>query len=716
MVLMIALFSTVYMSITQAAVVPYLTPLQSFGGSSVDVTTLVTITGDYTLEVEGTSGTQISVGGGYYTYAPTASGTVRFSQRNGKVYVYEGSVYKATISPDLTKISYPDIFSAANSSSSLTGIYDIRNLLQNPGFENASNTVWKCYDHNAANIAITSVSASGTSIRNGAVITETNALLFHKTARYLTQSIAAGTIKSNTYYKLAFKYKTNSANTSQDGAVFRADLGTTEKGTEIISTPTRTTANNTTITTFSETFKVGTINVSNPVWFCVERTANYNASSQKLEWYDNFTLVEGSLVAGITGASGSTATYLAGTAYAPENIVVDYVAGDYYDMTPQIVNPSFEDLQTNTITTIPGWTNTGSMQTQNNAASGSGWTKNGNLYAEKYTGSGTLSAASLSQTITNIPNGRYQMTLSGHANPNTSATGASAFAGAASTVIGAGGTYTVDNIAVSNGTLNIGFQLVAPINCNWTGVDNFKLYYYGPTPVLSAPQSTAAFTTSTNTATINLTGANLTNEITITVPSSHITLTGTNVTGSSPNYTIALVNANTLNSITATWGKAVNVSGNITFTSGTASKTVAVSTSDVESVALSGITLSSGGLNTPFAVGTTTYTAKAPADISNTTVIATSTPAVATVTNNGTTISASNTSVVLTGNSYNGANHTTDYTVNWGGNYTLADWAAGGSSNTDAILSVPTVYGWSANPTVTWQAANTSGNVRYNRF
>ena len=112
-------------------------------------------------------------------------------------------------------------------------------------------------------------------------------------------------------------------------------------------------------------------------------------------------------------------------------------------------------------------------------------------------------------------------------------------------------------------------------------------------------------------------------------------------------------------------------------------------------------------------MGTTSYTVKAPADALSATVIATTTPTVATVTNNATALNGSTPSVVLTGNSYNGSAHTADYTFNWGGKYTFTDWAANGS--TDATLSIPTGYGWSATPTIGWIAANgtTAGTVRY---
>ena len=401
--------------------------------------------------------------------------------------------------------------------------------------------------------------------------------------------------------------------------------------------------------------------------------------------------------------------------YLSNNITIS----NPFNITNYIANPSFETWQTNQTASIPAWTNTNSMQTQNNVPNQT-WIKNGNMYAERWVSSGTnLPAASLTQTVTGLPNGRYRMTLSAHAiqqsNASLLTTGAFAFANEASTAINVGGNYSVENIVVTNGTMNLGFRLVAPITCNWTGFDNFQLFYHGPIldPVISAPQTSISFTTTSNTASIELTGANLSNDISITVPSSNITLTGGNVSGTSPNYTIALANANQINNITATWDRALNVSGNISFTSGVSSKTITISSSDVETVTLSGINLSAGLLSPAFSVGTTSYNVKVPANVSSATVNATTNPSIATVTNNGTTLSGSNTSVVLTGNSFNGNTQTAGYTVNWGGNFTMSDWAANGS--TDAVGSVPTVYGWSAIPTLSWVNANSTavGTVRY---
>lgn len=335
----------------------------------------------------------------------------------------------------------------------------------------------------------------------------------------------------------------------------------------------------------------------------------------------------------------------------------------------------------------------------------------------------------LNQVLAGLPTGTYKLSV----DLGTGITQATVYTGTftgkvngttiftASPTVAAFTTFTSSNFTVApgqsldltfsmgNNTSNLDYRII---------MDNLKLTYYGTTdPTLYTPKSASNFTTVNNNVDITLIGKNLTEDILITVPSTQIALSGANVTGTSPNYTILAANANLTNSITATWDKSANVSGNISFTSGTTTKYISVTTDDVESVSMTGISLSTGGILLPaFSSATTTYTVKAPADINSVSVTATTSPAVATVTNNGAPVSGASPSVVLTGNSYDGNAHTSGYTFNWGGNYTINDWSANGS--TDAALSVPTVYGWSASPALTWVAANSTqaGTVRYMDF
>ena len=52
---MIAIFIFAITSVGNAAVIPYLPPLQNFGGTSVDLATFFPTTSDYTLEVQATA-------------------------------------------------------------------------------------------------------------------------------------------------------------------------------------------------------------------------------------------------------------------------------------------------------------------------------------------------------------------------------------------------------------------------------------------------------------------------------------------------------------------------------------------------------------------------------------------------------------------------------------------------------------------------------------
>jgi hypothetical protein len=502
-----------------------------------------------------------------------------------------------------------------------------------------------------------------------------------------------------------------------------------------------------------------------------------------------------------------------------------YVTGNATNVTASLTNPSFETAA------FGGWVNSGFAQQTNTP--GNNWTKDGTTYAEKWTSNWTtgstntlpyLSAATLTQTKTGLSNGKYRMTLSGHAIQQTLTTmttnGAFAFANSRNLAINNGGNYTMDNISVTDGSFNYGYKLVSPITCNWTGFDNYKLYYLGTgVRTLTPSVSTMLLYPGMNQETFDLVGSNIIDDVTITVPS-HITISGTNVVdNANGTYTISSANANATTTITVTWDESNAVNSNITFaTTGattsnllitgsfdpatllskstmsfntttftgtfnvtgsnltgdivltppsaialsganvvnnedgtykilnsnanamntvtatwnrqnnvssatltvatdgvTPNKTITLnSTEDVETVSITGITLTTGANMTPaYAQATTSYTIMAPANISSVSITAAVNPTVANVTNNGGSISASSTSKVLTGHSYNGSMSTVDYTFNWGGNYTLPDWDANGS--TDATMSIPTVYGWRATPTLNWGAANTgvSGTVRY---
>jgi hypothetical protein len=239
------------------------------------------------------------------------------------------------------------------------------------------------------------------------------------------------------------------------------------------------------------------------------------------------------------------------------------------DVTSSILNPSFEDSFTS-------WTNTGGFAIQTNDP-GQGWTKAGSNYVEKYTGSGwnggnSLTAGSITQTVSGLSNGLYELVVSGHAvqqaGGNPLHTGAFITAGSQSTEVGAGGDYTVSNINVTDGTLAVGYSLVGQIACNWTGFDNFRLYYYGQlaVPLIIASKTQFAFDGNDGNVSdsLTVTGSNLSGAISISAPAG-ITVTPTSLASDASSAKVIV-----------TYDGTTTVSGNITFTSGTTTANVAV--------------------------------------------------------------------------------------------------------------------------------------------
>ncbi|MDO9154924.1 MAG: hypothetical protein Q7U47_14655 [Paludibacter sp.] len=460
--LFIALFAMMCTLTSHAAVIPYTAPLQNFGGSSANLATFTPIEGDYTLEVQGSVGTQISVAEGVYTYTPTVNGTVRFSQKNGKVYVYEGNKYMTTLTPTLT-ITYPtitDVDAATNPS----------NMLQNSSFETTGSLVsggTTNYNFGTPWVTNVTVAASG-GIRIGlggaACVNGTFVCIWRGTANsnYFAQPLST-TMKANTSYRVIVRQVAG----SNAFANFIFGLGSTANGMEydnkVLS------LGNTRNGTWTTTLRTPQ-NATGTTFFTVRNTPTNtsNTGTDPLTQMDYLALVEGTVSVTTPGITGvSTATYLAGTAYAPENLAIDYSTGNSYDMTSYIVNPSFEIWPYPSNAAISGWTNVNSLVTQTNTP-GNNWIKNGTVYVEKWVTSGTnLTASSLTQTISNIPNGIYQLTMSGHAIQQSNAalvtTGASVFAGSKSTPINVGGNYAVSSCIKTRQARDIKFRPGQPV-------------------------------------------------------------------------------------------------------------------------------------------------------------------------------------------------------------------------------------------------------------
>ena len=149
-----------------------------------------------------------------------------------------------------------------------------------------------------------------------------------------------------------------------------------------------------------------------------------------------------------------------------------------YDITYQIVNPSFESA-------FEGWTNSG-MATQNNTVFPR---KAGNTYIEKWVSRGSnIPDVSVQQEVNGLPNGFYslivaagniQQTGAGSTinNSTKAQTGAYIFAGTNTAAVDTIKDRTID-FFVTNETVTIGIKTENATG-NWLTCDNFRLLYKG---------------------------------------------------------------------------------------------------------------------------------------------------------------------------------------------------------------------------------------------
>ncbi len=140
------------------------------------------------------------------------------------------------------------------------------------------------------------------------------------------------------------------------------------------------------------------------------------------------------------------------------------------DVTYAITNPGFEYRN------LTGWTSNGIVYQDNNWNS-----KVGTGFVEKWQSSAGLANATLTQQLTGLPNGLYELSVYGHnINQNSGDAPSAGFfltAGSAETEIGAFGQYRV-RATVTDGSLQIGLKLDGCTG-NWIAADRFSLLFYG---------------------------------------------------------------------------------------------------------------------------------------------------------------------------------------------------------------------------------------------
>ncbi|MGI6218548.1 MAG: DUF4859 domain-containing protein [Bacteroidaceae bacterium] len=184
-----------------------------------------------------------------------------------------------------------------------------------------------------------------------------------------------------------------------------------------------------------------------------------------------------------TGKSDDLAAALAAAQAAEKTCILTGT-----DYTGLIENPSFEALPVDRAAVIPGWTKTGQENsefcTRNDEAGRIPTYGEGNVYFQHWVPN-TLPDISLTQTLTEIPNGKYRVTAAG----SFSAEGFYLIADDSQTAIDSTGDFTAETL-VTNNTLTIGVKTEGCTG-NWVRADNFRLTYLGDPNAAPTEPSTA---------------------------------------------------------------------------------------------------------------------------------------------------------------------------------------------------------------------------------
>ncbi|KAA6302775.1 MAG: hypothetical protein EZS26_000945 [Candidatus Ordinivivax streblomastigis] len=274
---------------------------------------------DFTLEIAGTAGQAINIAGGLISYTPTATGTVRFACKDLTVFVFEGQVNHGFVALNMNAINYPDIFGTADNASNKTGIYDVRNLFLNPGFETkddgtvptADNYLPK--DWTGDGFAVSGGSRARYQISEIAADREGNCSMMTHQGRYLAQTVA---LQSYTPYKLKIRRWVHNGGGQQAG-IWYIGLGSAAQQYEIFRGEFSNGADaNYTKYDHEYTFYADNLSSYANTVFSVYPYDKNGSDNLAISHYDRMTLVSGVIQTGITGAT--SAVYLAGTAYAPE--------------------------------------------------------------------------------------------------------------------------------------------------------------------------------------------------------------------------------------------------------------------------------------------------------------------------------------------------------------------------------------------------------------
>ncbi len=458
-----------------AQTAPFLQEKSDFSGATVSsLTTFVPSGTTYTLELTGCVASQeITVPGGSFSYMPTTNGTVRFVRNGGDVvYVYEGTTYKGTVSVSTpADPTFPDIYGDTDSSTDKTGIYSENNLFKNPGFETLGE---KLSDHNykAQNWEANGYSyGSKSRVRDNANLSGQEGsctFMIHgygSPAEYLSQQVEG--LNNFTPYQVKMKIWFH------EGAActYTATVGTSIGNGALYSGEVATPGSGSADRTF--TFNTDDLTGEN-YYFTLTRITD-----KRIGNFDRMTMVAatgGGI--GITGATG--ATFLTGTAYAPEGVLAAALENGPIDVTSRVTNPNFDS-------NITGWTsytNSSSNKVANNKTD----------YTTNFWENWNPTAKEGRMFHNNLPQGTYELQIYAFADQLGYMTPFST----AVAVYAQGqevGTSSSDKVRPNyvndinfayyksyayvdeTGKLEIGLRQYSPAQFRWLGIDNVTLKY-----------------------------------------------------------------------------------------------------------------------------------------------------------------------------------------------------------------------------------------------
>lgn len=442
---------------TAQTVLPDMKTADDFGGQVVtDLGSFVPNTADYTLEVLATAGTTVNIGFGQLSYTPTVSGTVRFVQQDGHVYVFENNAYTTRITPTY---DYAE-----------TG----ENLLRNPSFENVSDQFtsgrWKATDWETWNggtqtwggdVGYVNVRENASYCSDG-----TKSIILHSESRWLGQQLTTGVLQTGKTYRLSYDFWT-SEGTGNGGTTYRLQLGAAMANNSVMDMEGHTTVNgNTERHSFDCVFQLQTPLPD-------ELYLSFYRSGAKVDWLDNLRLIE--ITPKGKGITGTPRAIYATGAYAPASVTLPL--GTYIDMTARMKNPNFED-GTMTAGAPIGWI----LDAQVTQSKISTVAKGGNIIAanqnhwQLWQAAGALTGRAY-QELNNLPGGKYRISAV------VSSTGfggnISLYANYGKTAIvpDAAKSYEVTGIVV-NGNLEFGLKINTTSGMT-IDFDTFTLHYLG---------------------------------------------------------------------------------------------------------------------------------------------------------------------------------------------------------------------------------------------